>query len=211
MSVEPAFVIWAIIMTLLCLRISPVIYVATGMLFLGPLISMRRFPRSMFSAAGELPGPDDLLFALVLLGFIVFGFRFVDELRRMGRIWSKEKPVKPSALQSQTGHSLKEGLLTLTLICGAGFAANLLLIMFPENPESRYLYRLTPAGLRVITFVWLLGLTWVVGHSVFGTIGWLRMNRDEAATYIRNTHARELRPHLGSIERARLKLRQRNE
>ncbi len=196
-SFETALWMWLIVMGCLMFRFTMAIYAVTGISLIAPLLSVRRsFARLVETSVST----GDIMFAFTLLGFIYFGFRLVDSLPR-GR--SSKSAGAASRVDRYPEPGPGPGLIGAALIPVATLAAVTLLGLFPENAASRQIIRLTPGGLRAVTFIWLLGAGWIVIISGYGMIGWFRLNARQAALYVRSCFAREIGAELGRIERAR--------
>jgi hypothetical protein len=188
--------IWMVVMGCLLFRLPLTIYVVTTLVLVMPVLG--GFPR--FRRLATEPALDDVLFALVLAGFVYFGFRLVDALNDLRRV----PPPAGSAVITARGTGGNDWQLTgAWLVPIAVLLATGVLILIPENPDSRQLIRLTPAGLRTVTLIWLTGLFWLTAHSAFGLLGRRRMTRDQAALYVRSCLAREVRREMARIERSR--------
>ncbi len=89
----------------------------------------------------------------------------------------------------------------LVLIGVSVLVAWSLMVLLPENSDSRENFGLTPGGLRSMTFVLLFGTGWMIVSAVHGLLGIYDMSRAESSLYLRNAFARELRGELSRIER----------
>ena len=203
-STEPAIGLWLLAMAFLFFRFSSTVYVVVGVVIMWPMFSRQRYFNQF---ASDVPEITTIFFALLLTGFIWFAFRFVDSLSVVSII--RNRLPEQSRHRHPTPHdaSAGTGAVGLLLIPVSVVLAIMALVLFPENEQSRSLYRLTPPGLRAITFVWVIGISWVVVKSSFGLIGWFRLNPDEAGLYIRNVFGQEVHRELGKIERVRSKVK----
>ncbi len=187
--------IWMIVMGCLVFRLALTIYVVTALALVLPLLRVQFRIRNIAQPPVSM---DDVMFTFMLIGFVFFGFRLIDSLNAMrqslpGNQTLNRRPVSDQAL----------GLAGAWLIPFAVLFAVSLLALFPENPASRQIIRLTPGGLRTVTLVWLLGIGWLVAHSTFGLVSRFRMTGQQASLYIRSSFAREIRSEMSRIERSR--------
>lgn len=203
-STEPAIGLWLLAMAFLFFRFSSAVYVVVGVVIMWPMFSRQR---AFNQLASDVPELTAIFFAILLIAFVWFAFRFVDSLSvvsiNRNRMPGDSKHLPPSPNDASTG----TGTIGMLLIPVSVVLAIVALVMFPENEQSRFLYRLTPPGLRAITFVWVIGISWIVVKSSFGLIGWFRLNPDESRLYIRNIYGHEVRRELGKIERVRSKVK----
>lgn len=195
-NTEAAIWFWMITMICLLLRIGLIVHLLGGISLVFPLFSS---PYRYWNRSGAAD-VSDLLFVGIWLLFMYFAFRFVDEFKGFRhRSMVEALPGTGVRRRPQTGLT---GILWIPVAMIIGL---FLMHVVPENPESRRIIRLTEPGLRTITFVWLLGLIWVLLHSGFGLVGWYSMKRDAAGLYIRSSLAQEFRSELSRIERQRVR------
>ncbi len=199
-STEPAIGLWLLTMTFLFFRYSSAVYILIGVLIMWPL-----FARQLYAAqlAANVSDTSTVLFAIILVAFTWFAFGFVDALSAFSFFPKRKLDFESDHLIPLHGPTVGTGATGLLLIPVAVLLAVQALALFPENDESRLLYRLTPGGLRAITFIWVIGTSWIVVKTMFGLIGWFRMSQDEATMYVRNIFGHEIRRELGTIERIR--------
>jgi hypothetical protein len=187
-----------IVLMLIPYTAMSVVYTMTSVALAAPLFAGSRLA---WSSVFDDPGKFSYSFsgAMWLIAFIAASLRMIDLLQKFRPHGAD--PVTERKGKMEEPRFEFASLSAILLWPAVIVLALLLLRLFPEDPLSRWRYRLTPGGLRAITFIWILGLGWLAVRTVVSFIDWIRMGNDEAEMIVRSASVDETIRELGAIER----------
>lgn len=183
------------------------VYVLTSLVLAAPLFARARIG---WSAVSEDPGRFSYSFfdTVLLLAFVAASLRTTDLLQKLRNSGSAAgtatAPERKGEGARDSEPLFETGSFAAFLVWPAVIVLALLLLwLIPEDPLSRWRYRLTSGGLRAITFIWVLGFGWLAIRTLVGFIDWVRMDKDDAGIIVRSSFVDEAIRELGAIERRR--------
>ena len=203
--VQTGMPLWGIIFFALVLGFMFYYRSETSVLILLILaMSFKLMPQNLQAFRGRPIGLDDVLFALVVGGLMVFAYRFIE---------LNVKLIKNQGMPDETEVRLREGTDRRIVRFGAilfkypfaillGF---LVLALVPWMPQYQYYLGLKPEGLRAIILIWMLAIAAIVILSVLSILGWRKLTRPQATIHLHRVWAEWIGRDLLSVERRRVK------
>jgi hypothetical protein len=180
------------------------VYLLFANLLILKFIDVSSHPRSQLSVVDGW----DVLFTVVAISFAGCCFRYL-ELSRYIRAFYPDLRTSAEASEDRGFQfpSLVGGRWWLIPIA-IGLAA-LLLVAFPNDPESVRRYWITPTGARMIFLGFFLFFSWFVCRSIVSIAIRKKMDPDQASIRVRSMIANEFWREQLPIETVRAKLRRR--
>lgn len=174
------------------------IYAFLGIAFSYPLFSSR------MQWNGDVLGLHEFVYAICLVGFVGFAFRFLDVVRDKPSVGSPSPLIKtanydlsnaPKKIQPFGGMWV---LLPMALIL-----AGILLMVIENDFSARRRFRVTPSGARTVYMIWMLFFFWVVSITGFHFVSRFKRTVEESKLFVRSVYSKEIGRELSAIEARR--------
>ena len=149
--------------------------------------------------------PQDIYFAIALLGYLIFSLRFTDLNARVRWLHKSSVDSAEQTDRARTWLGIRPTIAGLLWVPLAMAVAVVVLWIVPYDPSTDYEWEITPTGFRSLSVLWLLAVIWFFVSGAFWWMAERENDPQRARVFARSLYCRQMHRELHGIEKRRAK------